>query len=59
MSQKISKDNLKNIGDVINHYNLLIFDDKVWKEKGLWKIAEVTYSYHKQTGLNETLFINI
>ena len=59
MNQKISQDNLNSIGEVISHYNLLIFDEKIWKQKGLWKIAEVTYSYHKKTWINETLFVNI
>ena len=59
MVSLISKDNLDSIGDVINYYNLHIFDEKIWKQKWLWKIAEVTYSYHKETWINETLFINI
>jgi hypothetical protein len=49
MNQKKSQDTLNNIGDVIHYYNLLIFDEKYWKQKGIWKIAEVTYSYHKKT----------
>jgi hypothetical protein len=49
MNQDKSQDTLNNMGDVIQYYNLLIFDEKYWKQKGIWKIAEVTYSYHKKT----------
>ena len=59
MLQKISEHNMKNIGDVINYYNLLIFDEDIWKWKWLWKVAELTYSYDKNTNINETLFVNL
>jgi hypothetical protein len=49
MSEYKSVHNLKSITEVIKYYNLLIFDEKNWKEKGIWKIAEVTYSYHNDT----------
>lgn len=59
MNQLRTEHNPKNISDVINYYNLLIFDEKIWKAKWLWKIAEVTYSYDKNTNINETLFVNV
>jgi hypothetical protein len=59
MSAKKTEHNLTTISDVISHYNLLIFDEQNWKKKGLWKIAEVTYSYDKLSGVNETLFVKI
>lgn len=59
MKQLKTEHNLKNIGEVINHYNLIIFDEEIWKSKWLWKIAEVTYSYDKTTNINETLFVNL
>lgn len=59
MSSQIKWHTLKNIGDIILHYNHLIFDEEKWKKWGLWKITEVTYSYDRETNLNETLFIKI
>ena len=59
MHQLKTEHNLKNITDVINYYNLIIFDEEIWKTKWLWKIAEVTYSYDKKTNVNETLFVNL
>lgn len=41
------------------HYNHLIFDEDKWKKLGIWKITEVTYSYDRETNINETLFIKI
>jgi hypothetical protein len=49
MPDKTSVHNLKSIAEIISYYNLLIFDEKNWKQKGLWKVAEVTYSYDKET----------
>ncbi len=49
----------KKFRELIDFYNSLIFDDKIWKKKWVWKIAEVTYSYDKDTNINETLFVNI
>ena len=43
----------------MNYYNSIIFDEKIWKSKWLWKIAEVTYSYDKKTNINETLFVKL
>jgi hypothetical protein len=59
MAEQKSVHKLKNITEVISYYNLLIFDEKNWKQKNIWKIAEVTYSYDKETGINETLFVKI
>lgn len=59
MTENNSVHKLNSITSVISYYNQLIFDKKNWKQKGIWKIAEVTYSYHKETGINETLFIII
>lgn len=47
----------KNLEDLINEQNLLIFDEENWVWKDLWKISEVTYSYDEQTGINTTLFV--
>lgn len=49
----------KKLRELIDHYNSLIFDNKIWKKKWLWKVAEVTYSYDKQSNINETLFVDI
>lgn len=46
-----------NLENVIENYNSLIFDEKDWIEKDLWKIAEVTYSYDTKTNVNTTLFV--
>ena len=46
----------------IKEYSDLIFDEEIWKEKELWKIAEVTYSYiydEQKNKLNTTLFISL
>lgn len=45
--------------DLINKLNLEIFDEKIWIWKELWKIAELTYSYDKETNINTTLFVSI
>ncbi|MCP4522956.1 MAG: DUF1704 domain-containing protein [Candidatus Gracilibacteria bacterium] len=47
------------IEDVINTVTSLVFDQEIWVNDGLWKIAEVTYSYEQETYINETLFIKI
>lgn len=57
MSYKYLWHNLKSIKEIINFYNTLIFDDEVWKNKWVWKVAEVTYSYDRDTNINETLFV--
>lgn len=49
----------KKTEDIINRIISLVFDQEVWINEGLWKIAEVTYSYDTETYINETLFINI
>ena len=49
----------KKIEDLINEQNLRIFDEKIWINKELWKIAEVTYSYDSETRINTTLFCTI
>ena len=43
--------------DLIKEQSLLIFDEENWVAKDLWKLAEVTYSYDKETGINTTLFV--
>ena len=48
----------QNLEDLINEQNLLIFDEKNWVWKDLWKISEVTYSYDEKTKINTTLFVN-
>lgn len=50
-------DTKKNLEDLINEQNLLIFDEENWINKDLWKIAEVTYSYDSDTWINTTLFV--
>ena len=49
----------KNLEDIINEQNLLIFDEENWVWKDLWKISEVTYSYDEQTWINTTLFVKL
>ena len=49
----------KKIEDLIHELNTSIFDEKIWKSQHVWKIAEVTYSYDKETNINETLFWKI
>lgn len=51
----------KSLKDIINHYNLLIFDEKNWIKKEIRKIAEVTYSYENIDNklLNTTLLVEI
>ena len=49
----------KKIEDLINEQNLRIFDEEIWINKELWKIAEVTYSYDSETRINTTLFCKI
>lgn len=49
----------KKIEDLIRELNASIFDEKIWKSQHVWKIAEVTYSYDKDTNINETLFWKI
>lgn len=44
------------VEDLINDYNLLIYDEKDWIWNELWKIAELTYSYNEETKVNTTLF---
>ena len=46
----------KDFEDLVKQLNALIFDDAIWKEKWVWKLAEVTYSYDKENYVNETLF---
>lgn len=48
----------KNINDFIKEQNHIIFDEENWINKELWKIAEVTYSYEKETKVNTTLFVS-
>ena len=43
----------------IENNNSLIFDEHIWKNNWLWKIAEVTYSYDLETNINETLFVKL
>jgi len=47
----------KNLEEIINEQNLLIFDEQDWIWKDLRKIAEVTYSYDIDTWINTTLFV--
>jgi hypothetical protein len=56
---KIYNSSLETISQVIQYYNVLIFDDAYWQKLWIWKIAEVTYDYHKGTNINETLFVDI
>lgn len=49
--------NQKKLEDLINEENLIIFDEKNWIGKDLWKISEVTYSYDEKTKINTTLFV--
>jgi hypothetical protein len=49
MTENNSVHKLNSITSVITYYNQLIFDKQNWKQKEIWKIAEVTYSYHKET----------
>lgn len=63
-----------NINDIIDWYNNIIFDEKIWIWEEMRKIAEVTYSYSsidpndkkkkliinwKEININTTLFCNI
>ncbi len=58
--QKINEINdSPKLTDYIENANQMIFDEDVWKNKGLRKVAEVTYSYNNETNINETLFVKI
>lgn len=59
MSQLLKWHKPKKFRELIDYYNSLIFDNKIWKKKWVWKVTEVTYSYDKNTNINETLFVNI
>jgi hypothetical protein len=53
----------KTLKAFIQEYSDLIFDEKIWKKKELWKTAEVTYSYIYEENntidkLNTTLFVS-
>jgi hypothetical protein len=56
---KINSMKSSSLSEVLSQYSEKIFDQEVWVEKGLWKVAEVTYSYHAETNVNETLFIKL
>ncbi len=53
----------KTLEAFIQEYSELIFDEKIWKTKELWKISEVTFSYVYEKNntvdkLNTTLFVS-
>lgn len=55
---KSPENNLKTIK---NDIDSLVFDEKIWINSKMWKIAEVTYSYYSEENfdLNITLFCDI
>ncbi|MDD2871256.1 MAG: hypothetical protein PHS49_04660 [Candidatus Gracilibacteria bacterium] len=57
MNSNIDRLSEKRLQDLIKELNLIIYDEENWINKDLWKIAEVTYSYEKETNINTTLFV--
>lgn len=60
-SKNIEKNNL-NVNEFVSEMSNLIYDENIWWEQEMWKVAEVTYSYvqleenaNKRT-INTTLF---
>jgi hypothetical protein len=49
----------KSLSEFIDCSIKLIYDDEIWKQKELLEVAEVTYTYDQDTGINTRLFCTI